>query len=447
MAIIGTQGYENGLVDLATGQISREIFVNDAIYQQELEHIFARTWLFVGHESQIPKPGDYVVSCMGEESVLLCRDREEHIHVFLNSCRHRGMKVCRYDEGNTPVFTCPYHGWSYATDGKLVGVPYFKEAYHGKLDKSQWGLVEVAQLVNYKGILWATWDATAPPFLDYLGEMKLYLDTVLDCRDGREGGSEVIGGVQKWIIPCNWKFAAENFAGDAYHNISHRSVDMVGIGPSGKGRRDTDERDFSQRLATSFPALGHAAVSFLQPEDVPYTPSYQNTPSVEAYFRHCYEKRQRRLGPGARLLGLVGPVFPSMSYLARQPRSIAVWHPRGAMQTEAWRWFLVDRDTPEEVKDVLRHYYIRYSGPAGLTEQDDMENWNYASTASRGTIARRYPYNYEMGLGLEYPYYGVPGVTTDRIAEQNQRGFYQRWAELMAARSWEELAGKTPRRR
>ena len=60
---------------------------------------------------------------MGEESVILCRDRANTIHVFLNSCRHRGMKVCRYDEGNTPVFSCPYHGWSYSTDGNLVSVP------------------------------------------------------------------------------------------------------------------------------------------------------------------------------------------------------------------------------------------------------------------------------------------------------------------------------------
>lgn len=128
-----------------------------------------------------------------------------------------------------------------------------------------------------------------------------------------------------------------------------------------------------------------------------------------------------------------------MAYLARQPRSLSVWHPRGALQTEAWRWFLVDRDAPQEVKDVMRHYAMRYSGPAGMTEQDDMENWNYASAASKGVIARRYPYNYKMGLGLAYPDCGVPGVSTDRIAEQNQRGFYQRWAELMEARSWQEL--------
>ena len=91
--------------------------------------------------------------------------------------------------------------------------------------------------------------------------------------------------------------------------------------------------------------------------------------------------------------------FPQHLALARQPRTIAAWHPRGPHETEVWRWYLVDADAPAEVKDFLRHYYIRYSGPSGLTEQDDMENWNYAHAASRGTVARRYPYNYEMGLG------------------------------------------------
>ena len=167
--------------------------------------------------------------------MILCRDRAGEIHVFLNSCRHRGMKVCRYDEGNTPVFTCPYHGWSYGTDGKLVGVPYFREAYHSTLDRSQWGLVEVAQLCNYKGAIWANWDPAAPSFTEYLGDFARYLDLTLETWDGGDSGVEVLGGVQKWLIPCNWKFPAENFSGDSYHNISHRSVDLVGIGPSGSG--------------------------------------------------------------------------------------------------------------------------------------------------------------------------------------------------------------------
>ncbi len=139
MATARTQGYRPGLIDLSSGQISREIFVNDEIYAEEQEKIFARAWLFVGHESQIPNPGDYVVSCMGEELVILCRDRTDTIHIFLNSCRHRGMKVCRYDEGNTTVFTCPYHGWSYGTDGRLAGVPFFREAYHSNARPRQMG--------------------------------------------------------------------------------------------------------------------------------------------------------------------------------------------------------------------------------------------------------------------------------------------------------------------
>jgi hypothetical protein len=102
------------------------------------------------------------------------------------------------------------------------------------------------------------------------------------------------------------------------------------------------------------------------------------------------------------------------------------------------------------VKEFLRQYYIRYSGPSGLTEQDDMENWNYAHAASRGAMARRHHYNYQMGLGYAVTDFedgglSIPGtvldVTKARAGEQNQRTFYSRWADFMAARDWDELAG------
>src|SRR5438874_423706 len=170
------------MVDLQRGEISREVYVNEGIYEQELEQIFARTWLFIGHESQAPNPGDYFQSRMGEEAVLLVRDRRDELHVFLNTCRHRGMKVCRYDEGNTLLFTCPFHGWSYDTDGRLVGVPEFQTAYHGELDKSKWGLPE-ARIANYYGSIWATWDDSAPPFDDYIGEFDPYLRPLFQGDD------------------------------------------------------------------------------------------------------------------------------------------------------------------------------------------------------------------------------------------------------------------------
>ena len=444
-------GYRGGLVNVGSGQVSREIFVNEAIYAQELERLFARAWLFVGHESQIPKPGDFFVSSMGEESVILCRDRAGKARVFLNSCRHRGMKVCRYDEGSTLIFTCPYHGWSYGVDGKLFGVPYIREAYHERLDKSKWGLIEVAQLESYKGSVWATWDREAPPFREYMGDFITYLDLTLDGWDGAEGEAEVLGGVQKWLMPCNWKFPAENFSGDTYHNISHRSVDLAGIGPSGTGRRDMAERTAGRRLHVCEPGRGHQTILYLLPKDKPTPAAYQHAPVVAEYFRHCEEEKRRRRGEAyGRLVGAPGEIFPNTALHPRQPRTIAVWHPRGAHQTEVWRWYLVDRSAPQEVKDFLRDFYIRYSGPGGLTEQDDMENWNYAHAASRGTIARRYPYNYEMGTGTaveNYEWQGlrVPGrvidITEKQASEEPMRNLYGRWDEFMAASSWSELMG------
>jgi phenylpropionate dioxygenase-like ring-hydroxylating dioxygenase large terminal subunit len=436
---VNNAGPQPPLVDIKGGSVSREIFVDGDIYRQELEQVFTRAWLFVGHEGQVPKPGDFFTSRMGEESVILCRDKLNKIHVFLNSCRHRGMKVCRYEQGNTSMFTCPYHSWTYTTDGKLQGVPLYRTLYEG-LNREEWSLVEVGKLTNYKGTIWASWDKTAPDFLTYLGDAKAHLDQALDCRDGREGGSEVIG-VHKWVFPANWKFAAENFLGDTYHNPSHRSVDLIGIGPSAmagrKGRRD-DELARAQHVWVSFPQ-GHGVHSALEQENAEYVEAFLANPEIEEYFRHCYAERKRRLGQQARLLPFVGTIFPNTSYHGRQPRGLCAWHPQSATETEAWRFFLVDADAPAAVKDFLRHYYMRYSGPAGMTEQDDMENWLYATRASMGTVARRYPFNYQQSMNATKFGDPIPGEVSLQISEHIARGFYRAWSSYMQGAPWDDL--------
>jgi len=428
------------MLDFERGIISREIFVDESIHREELEKLFTRAWLFVGHASLVPNPGDFFTSRMGEESVILCRDHSSKIHVFLNSCRHRGMKVCRYDQGNTRLFTCPYHSWAYSTDGRLHGVPQYDSLYSGVLDREKWPLIEVAKLCNYKGGIWATWDAEAPDFLTYIGDAKPHLDEVLDCRDGREGGSEVIG-VHKWVFPANWKFAAENFLGDSYHNPSHRSVDLIGIGPSAasgkKGRRD-GEAEEAKHIWVNFPE-GHGVHSVMAPVANEYVESYRDHPEIEEYFRHCYEERKTRLGERARLNGFTATFFPNVSSHARQPRGFCVWHPQSATSTEGWRFFMVDKDAPAAVKDMLRRYYMRYSGPAGMTEQDDMENWLYATRASSGTIARRYPFNYQQSLHVSRENGPVPGRVSMQYTEDNARFFYKTWRAYLNGGSWDEL--------
>src|SRR5690606_31412297 len=147
---------------------------------------------------------------------------------------------------------------------------------------------------------------------------------------------------------------------------------------------------------------GHGVHSAVQPEGQEYVEQFKNDPEIEAYFRDCFEKRREAMGDNYRLRPFVGTIFPNTSFHGTQPRSLCVWHPHSSGETEGWRFFLVDADAPEKVKSFLRHYYMRYSGPAGMTEQDDMENWLYATKACGGTISQRYPFNYQQSLGKTY---------------------------------------------
>ena len=437
------------LVDPDNGLIARDTYVNEAIYQQELEQIFSRAWLFVGHETQVPNPGDFIRSRMGEEEVILVRDRkDQRLHVFLNSCRHKGMKVCRYDDGNTLVFTCPFHGWSYDTDGRLVGVPYYNDAYSKELDKSKWGLHEVAQIANYHGTIWATWDSKAPSFEDYVGSWAPSIQHCFQSTDGEDNGVELFSPVMKWRIPTNWKFPGFSFAGDAAHvAMTHRSVNAASIGP--QGNRGGSERfpmtaPFpSQVYSSADHDLGHGGQNTIYENTGarPYRDTWHTVPGVDEYYRMTNEKKQKKyagkyMPPG----GHGGGHFCIFPNVILDHWRILLWHPHGVGQTESWRMFQVDREAPKLVKDAQRRYVMRYCGPGGLTESDDMENWNYAFPASLGTIAQRLDYNFEMGLGHSHPDEEWPGVTLNyRISEEPARARFRRWLEFMEASSWDDI--------
>jgi len=428
-------------INTETWEIGREIFSDPEIYRREQEQIFARAWLYVGHESQIREPGDFILSRMGEESVIVTRDKNSQIRVMLNSCRHRGMKVCRYDEGNTTKFYCPYHAWTYDLEGKLVNVQLYDELYKPPFDKSQWGLVQVAKIATLGGTIWATWDPDAPDFDTYIGEARHALELTFRPTDGGNGEIEMLGGIQKWQINSNWKMVAENGAGDTLHGPSHASVDMAGIAPSAErdGRKDW----LGDLHSAAYPG-GHAFLYNKWPMDKERV-DYRREPIVAEWFKEKWRLRVERMGKSAGIWTRLGGVFPNMSFHAQQPRTVIVAHPAGPQKTEAWRVYFVDRDAPPEVKAWLRRYYLSYSGPGGMTEQDDMENWQYATKSTTGVVAQRYPFHYTSGLGMGGPDSEIPGlVRAGRGSEQNARAVLVRWAELMDAPSWGDLLSKRP---
>ena len=296
-----------------------------------------------------------MITRMGEEEVIMVRDRKDKkIHAFLNSCRHKGMKVCRYDDGNTLVFTCPFHGWSYDTDGRLVGVAYFADAYNGELDKSKWGLHEVAQLENYYGSIWATWDAKAPSFLDYVGS---YAESIRHCfqsSDGEDNGIELFNPVIKWRLPTNWKFPGFSFATDRTHGaMTHRSVNVAAIGPQGDregGARSPIRKPFpSQEVTVGDHNLGHggAYTFYKQPGVREYTDTWVE-PGIDDYYRVTSAAKAKKYAdtimPGNGWGGGHFAIFPNVVF---DNWRILPWQPHGVGMTESWRIYQVDKNAPK----------------------------------------------------------------------------------------------------
>jgi len=417
------------LIDPEAGLVDRRIFVDPTLYELERERVFGRCWLFLGQECEIPNPGDFVTRYMGEEPVMLCRDAHGTVRVHLNLCRHRGNRVCRADRGNTKLFTCSYHGWSYTLDGKLALVP-MAESYP-EFEREKWGLVPAAQIDSYKGLIFATFDPSAPSLKDYLGEMAWYLDILFDRR---EGGAE-LSGPHRWLLDANWKTAAENFGGDGYHiAATHGSAREVGIDTT-----TNQTRQWSKGCQVAC-ANGHilnlwitppeGGLGFGQPDDEIAEYMRQNAAEIE---RRLGTVRTRQIAPSA------GTVFPNLSvhWLAR---SIRLWQPRGPDRMEIWSWAVVDKAAPEKIKERMRFVSQYRFSPAGVFEQDDMDNWVQVTGAAKSLIARRHPANYQMrgdGSPIEID---LPGRPKGRFSDHNQLSFYMHWAHMLQAESWDDIA-------
>jgi nitrite reductase/ring-hydroxylating ferredoxin subunit len=427
------------LVDTREGWISARIFVDPEIYRLERERIFGSAWLYVAHESEIPRPGDFVTRYMGEDPVIVIRGADGQVRVLLNVCRHRGRTVCGEDAGRTASFRCGYHGWTYGSAGELTAVPFF-EAYQGRLDKGALGLYAAPRVEAYRGLIFATWDAGAERLSDALGSVKWALDLLF----GRTEAVEVAGPPMRWTTDANWKLGAANFAGDGYHLATTHGYGMaLGLDPT------RSRRGGGYAMATE---NGHTAT--LSPWTYAAGKPYLGLPGV------LWPEMERQLTPAQRatlepLMTVVGNVFPNCSFLnvatvgflntelpagdghesADAAPSISfltlrLWQPRGPDKMEVWSWLFMDRNAPAWWKAASRACYLRAFGPAGTHEQDDMENWACIGEGLRGPVARRLRLVYRMRLGGE-PLAQWPGPGTayakPGVDETSERAFYARW--------------------
>ena len=426
-------GNLNKLVQVDKGIISSRIFNDPEINRLEMERIFTRSWLYVAHESEIPKAGDFVTRYMGEDPVIVWRGQDGRVRVFLNVCRHRGMRVCGQDAGKAAQFRCSYHGWTYSNVGDLITVPFY-EGYHGELDMSSLGLCQAPRVESYHGLIFAHWEPKGQSLDHYLGEMKW----VLDILFGRTAEMEVVGAPMRWEADANWKLGAANFSGDGVHLFTtHGFRSALGLEDKMRGERTSYRMVTENGHASSLTGFkGRLAMGL--PEEL--------RPEME---RRLTKEQLKFLDP---LLIAVGNVFPNMSFLNSGQHTseewggadagkevvsfltLRLWQPKGPDKMEIWSWCFVDKNTSSQWKEASKESYLRVFGAGGMFEQDDMENWGEITQGLKGPMAKRLMLQYKMGVGRprkERPIKGLKDLMVGGLSEDSERSFYRNWQRLM----------------
>ena len=418
------------LVRPEEGLISRRIFADPEIYAMELERIFARAWFFIGHESEIPQRGDIVARQCGVDPVILVRDDAGIIRAFLNSCRHRGMRLCRSDRDHASSLKCPYHGWAYSTSGDLLAASSEHHYGEGELKKSELGLIPVTRLGSYRGLVFGSWDPDAPSLDEWLGDMRWYMDIIF----GRTGEIEFIGTPQVWEVECSWKFATDNFTDNFHVYWAHQSLVELGMLPS--------DPDFASHGHMATVGNGHILHFVL---GAPGIDAFQGLGIPKEMWPRFKENLTAAQAQIAQDHGYsAGTMWPNFHWLqlvtAGDTRSepvgilnLRLEIPLTPTRTRMYSWFAIDKDASPEYRKTSYETYVRTFGPAGIFDQDDMENWEECTAANRGPAAMRYALHHKMGIGRKPdPSWPGPGnCYADSYGEVTQRAWYAQWLRSM----------------
>jgi p-cumate 2,3-dioxygenase alpha subunit len=363
----------------------RSALTSEEIYRAEIQRIFDKSWLYVGHESEVPERGDFVRRTVGRRPLFFVRSRTSgKVKVFYNSCTHRGATICRRDRGNGKTFQCFYHAWTFDSDGALIGVPD-EECYGPTFDKSRFGLVEVPRMESYRGLIFVSYDPNVEELVDYLAGARDYIDAMMDAAevaaafaDGGNGNGaggdgatplQVLRGTHQYGIKANWKLLVEN-SFDGYH-----------LGPTHatyfQFLKDQDVDVSPSTGSMKLLGNGHAVIE--------YTGSW-GRPIARWASQFGEASREQLEALRARIVAELGEtgyrmaelnrnlfIYPNLFVMDNNATALRVIEPTAVEYMDVAQHELAPRVEDPTVRKVRLESYVTFAGPGGLATPDDVE--------------------------------------------------------------------------
>jgi benzoate/toluate 1,2-dioxygenase alpha subunit len=429
-------GSQEHLTDLQTlvqpTRVHRSVYTDPDIFALEMERIWGRAWIYVGHESQVPSAGSFITTEIGLDPVLMVRDDDDNIRVLFNRCRHKGAKLSARCVGKTDYFRCPYHGWTYRNNGELRGVPAREGYPETGFNAGDHGLVALAQVDNIRGFVFATKSPSSPDLRTYLGDAAATLENIADRAPA--GKVEIAGGRLRYRHPCNWKMFIENLNDAMHPMIAHSSVGMAARSymksqPEGTSYPREAEilfpfgssYDFFDQMGVTGLANGHGYMGGTSSIHTAYSdiPGYW-----EAMVSSYGEIRTQEILSSNRHNTIFYPSFTAKDAI----QAIRVARPRSVNETiiETYHFKLVG--APEEMLERTILYSRLINSSSGMVGPDDLDCYArmqeaLCSSGSDWVDLSRYAQQDNQENG------NVTGSGTSDLAARNQ---FSAWSKLMA---------------
>ncbi|WKU06895.1 SRPBCC family protein [Micromonospora sp. HUAS LYJ1] len=416
-------------------RVHRSAYRDPEVFRTEIDRIWNHTWLYLGHETEIPKAGDFKTRTLGGRPLIFCRDAGGEVRAFFNACTHRGTVLCRHSEGNTKFFQCFYHAWAFSNSGELAALPGDDAYPDDPAFRASMALRQVPRLQIHEGFVFVAFDPDVPDLLTHLGPAAHYMS--LTAKIG-EHGMTTLPGVQLYSVKGNWKLAVEN-AMDGYHFAPTHNTFVGYLRETGFAVTDDDQYAYDLGGGHGLLVLtGHNGRIGMV-----WEPRFGDEEKTRTVAKR--RELEARLGPelaaevadASRILF----VFPNLLLFDLEALTIRQLEPVAADRTDVRAWQFVEVGEPESVRALRIKTMVSFVGPGGLATPDDIEAYEAVQrgiTATADSVDPAHDWS-DMSRGMANEKQGNQGRSIDEGA---MRSFWRRWAEKVGAGT--SVAGDPP---